>query len=290
MRVGLTTTPLAVSYGGVSLLASLCRSAVPGAALGRAVVIAAVVALAAACATAPSTPPALSADERLEVPGFTFARDTFAFPNEIREKTPPRDDLYANYCFVMARSMRQFFLFARFDPGAPRLDREGYVERVRQVVSRSPWREALPPDDRVVIPGYASLRELSRGEESAVKEGLGGRFWTFVHWTNWRVTFRVTRTHQENVLAEIRSDLAAGRLVQLLVTNWPKPELNHTVVAFATRTSGAVVELTVWDPNEPGASGTITFDPALGTFWATRVYETPPGVIRVFRMYHSVLL
>lgn len=266
----------------------LGRTVVEAAAI--AVLAAAIVVLAAACASAPPVSPVLRSAERLVVPGFVFERDTFAFPNEIRAKTPDRDDLYANYCFVLARSLRQFFLSARFDPAAPRLDREGYVERVRRVVSRPPWQPALPPAERVVIPGYANLREFSRAEESAVKEGLGGRFWTFVHWTNWRVTFPVSQEHQAHVLEEIREDLAAGRLVQLLVTNWPKPELNHTVVAFESHADGAETALTVWDPNEPGAPGTITFDTARGRFWATRVYETHPGVIRVFRMYYSALL
>ena len=252
--------------------------------------MAAVVALAAACVSASPAPPALHAGAPLAVPSFSFERDTFTFRNEIREKTPDRDDLYANYCFVLARGLRQFFLFARFDSAAPRLGPTDYAARVREVVSRPPWRPALAPDDRVVIPGYASLREFSRAEESAVKEGLGGRFWTFMHWTNWRVTFAMSFAHQAKVLEEIQDDLAAGRLVQLLVTNWPKPELNHTVVAFASRANGAGVDLTVWDPNEPEAPGTITFHPLLGGFWATRVYETQPGVIRVFRMYHSVWL
>lgn len=246
--------------------------------------------LAAACASAPLAPPALHTDAPLVVPGFSFERDTFAFRNEIRAKTPDHEGLYANYCFVMARSLRQFFQFARFDPAAPRLERDAYVARIRQIVSRSPWDPPLPPDDRFVIPGYANLREFSRTEESAVKEGLGDRLWTFLHWTNWRVTLPVTRTHQANVLDEILRELAAGRLVQLLVTNWPTPELNHTVVAFASHAIGNDVALTIWDPNEPEGSGIITFESAKRTFWATRVYETRPGVIRVFRMYYSALL
>ena len=239
-----------------------------------------------------SLPPALTSgpDDRGAVTGFSFARDTFAFPNDIRARHRDRDDLYANYCFVLARGLRQFFRFARFDATAPRLDREGYVERVRQVTARPPWRPPLPAADRIVIPGYPNLREFSRGEASAVKEGLGGRFWTFVHWTNWRVTFPVSRAHQAHVLEEIRMELAEGRLVQLLVTNWPTPELNHTVVAFEWRRTTHGVDLTVWDPNNPGGPGVITFDTALGRFWATRVYDTRPGVIRVFRMYYSAFL
>ncbi len=261
---------------------------VPQGAFSRLVVAAFVLAFASACASAPARP-APRADASLVVPGFSLERDTFAFRNDIAAKHPDRDDLYAHYCFVLARSARQFFQFARFDPAAPPLDPAAYVERVRRIVAYRPWRDALPPDDRVVIPGYASLREFSRAQESAVKEGVGGRLWTWVHWTNWRVALPVGRDHQTHVLDEIRRELAAGRLVQLLVTNWPIPELNHTVVAFASRPNGPTTELAIWDPNEPEGPGTITFDPTRG-FWASRVYETRPGPIRVFRMYYSALL
>ena len=253
------------------------------------VIVLAVALAAAGCASAPPAPRSLT-DGDAAVGGFAFDRDTFAFPNAIRAFSDDRDDLYANYCFVVARGLRQFFQFARFDPAAPALDRAGYVERVRQVVARPPWRGPIPLAERVVIPGYASLRELSAAQESAVKEGMGGRFWTLVHWTNWRVALPLTRRHQAGVLDEVERELAAGRLVQLLITNWPILELNHTVVVFASRGHGEGVDLAIWDPNEPARPGVITFDTTRGAFWATRVYATRPQAIRVFTMYYSPLL
>lgn len=253
------------------------------------VLVLGLVLLTGACATVPSGAIA-PAGPVAGAPAFDFAHDTFAFANLIRSRNPGVDDLYANYCFVMAKGLRQFFEFARFDPAAPRLDHAGYVARVRAVVAHAPWEPALPPDDRVVIPGYADLRAFSAAEEAAVKEGLGGRFWTLVHWTNWRVTMPVTSGHQAEVAHEIVADLHAGRLAQLLVTNWPTPELNHTVVAFAARGAGDRVDFVVWDPNDPAEPGTITFDGERRRFWATNVYDTRPGVIRVFRMYYSPLL
>jgi hypothetical protein len=240
-----------------------------------------------ACASLETAPLALSPPQPAAVPGFDFATDTFSFPNEIRARNPDRDDLYANYCFVLARGLRQFFLFARFDPSAPPLSAAEYAERVRAVAAHSPWEPAAPPDERIVIPGYASLRDFSRGEEAAVKEGLGGRFWTMVHWTNWRVTFPVTHDHQAAVAHQIVDELAAGRLVQLLVTNWPKPELNHGVVAYAYRPSPRGVEFVVWDPNDPREPGLVTFDLQARQFEASRLYDTEVGPIRAFRMSYS---
>jgi hypothetical protein len=220
-----------------------------------------------------------------------FGVDTFAFPNESRSNNPGKPDLYANYCFVMARAVTQFQRFARFDPAAPRVTREEYVARIKQVVSHAPWEDPLPADDRVVIPGYASLYEFSREQEATVKEGLVGRFWTLVHWTNWRVVFPMPRWQQERVAREAMGELQEGRPVQLLVTNFPTWELNHTVVAYTYGLDPAGnVLFTVYDPNDPHEPGRVTFDRAERRFEASRLYDTHPGPIRAFRMYYWALL
>jgi hypothetical protein len=255
-----------------------------------ALVLLAVALGASGCAASSRTPRTDALATSAATPGFVFARDTFAFRNEIRSLHPDVEDLYANYCFVLAKGLRQFFQAARFDPDAPKLDHAGYVERVRAIAEHPPWEPALAPDVRVVIPGYADLREFSAAQTDAVKEGLGSRFWTLVHWTNWRVTLPVTASHQAHVADEIADDLREGHLVQLLVTNWPVPELNHTVVAFAFQEAAGDRLFHVWDPNEPDAPGIVTFEHAARRFWATRVYDTRPGPIRVFRMYYSPLL
>jgi hypothetical protein len=249
--------------------------------------------LSTACASVVPAPSSLGLEHGLGpehgsvVAGFSFATDTFEFPNEIRARNPGRPDLYANYCFVLARGLRQFFAFARFDPAAARLSPDAYVGRVRAVGARAPWEPPLPADDRVVIPGYANLREFSRAQEAAVKTGLGGRTWTLVHWTNWRVAFPVTHGQQAEVAREVVDELDAGRLVQMLVTNWPKPELNHAVVAYAYRWAPQGVEFLVWDPNDPAEPGTVTFDAQVSRFRASHLYDTEPGLIRAFRMYYS---
>jgi hypothetical protein len=244
----------------------------------------------AGCAALPAARLPADSAAGVAAPGFVFERDTFTFANMIRSRNPEAPDLYANYCFVVARGLRQFFQFARFDPGAPRVRHDEYVERVRQVTARSPRQAPLPAVQRVVIPGYANLREFSRAQEAAVKAGLESRWWTWLHWTNWRVVFPVTPGHQARVLDEIVGELGRGRLVQLLVTNLPKWDVNHTLIAFAARARGEDIELVVWDPNDPDRPGLVTFRAAARRFWATRVHDTDPGPIRIFRMYYSWLL
>ena len=86
------------------------------------------------------------------------------------------------------------------------------------------------------------------------------------------------------------AELSAGRLVQLLVTNWPIPELNHTVVVYAYEATPQGIDFHVYDPNDPEEHGIVTFEREARHFWATKVYDTRPGKIRAFLMYYSPLL
>src|SRR5438094_7106512 len=155
------------------------------------------------------------------LPVLRFGVDTFAFPNESRTKNAGKPDLYANYCFVMARAITQFHHFARFAPEAPRVTSAEYTELVRRATSRPPWHDPLPLEERVVVPGFASLYELSKREEHAVKAGLPGRFWGWVHWPQWRVTFPVTAAVQERVGQDPMAVYLSGRAVMLVVVYAP---------------------------------------------------------------------
>ena len=53
------------------------------------------------------------------------------------------------------------------------------------------------------------------------------------------------------------TELQAGRLVQLLVSNFPQPELNHTVVVFESHPKKGAIDFVVWDPNNPDGPGII---------------------------------
>ena len=224
-------------------------------------------------------------------PAIRFGVDTFAFANENRTIFRGKPDLYPNWCFVMARAVTQFHRFARFDPAAPRLTADAYADRTRQITTHAPWRAPLPRGERIVIPGYGGLNEFSRMEERAVKAALTARFWSWIHWTNWRVAYPMPAAQQEGVARETVAELQSGRPVQWLITNFPAIELNHTVVVYAYHAYDRhLIDFLVYDPNDPAVPGTIRFDAEARRFWSTRVYNTSVGPIRAFRMYFSPLL
>ena len=224
-------------------------------------------------------------------PALRLKADTFAFRNDSRLHHHEKPDLYANWCFVLARAVRQFQQFARFDPAAPRVASEDYSALVRRVIARRPWRRPLPVTARVTIPGFESLYELSREDERAVKAGLlGTRFWTLVHPTNWRIAFPSRRVGQARVAIKMVEDLREGRPVQLLITDFPGVRLNHSVLAYDYRVGRSdVIDFVVYDPNDPHAPGILRFDRQVGRFFPVPLIGVLAPRIRAFRVYHSML-
>jgi hypothetical protein len=224
-------------------------------------------------------------------PALTFGADTFAFRNDSRIHHKGKPDLYASRCFVLARAVVQFQRFARFEPDAPRLADARYTALVQQVTRLAPWRPPLPPAERIVIPGFESLHELTREAEAAVKAGLPRRLWTILHWTNWRIIFPLPSAQQERVAAEIVAELQAGRPVQLLVSDFPRIRFNHSVLAFDFKVSDPdSIDFSVYDPNDPTVPGVMRFDRRVRRYRPAPLCGVSVPHFRAFRMYYSPLL
>jgi len=223
-------------------------------------------------------------------PVLGFGVDTFAFRNDSRIHHRGKPDIYCNRCFLMARAVGQFQRFARFAADEPRLTADAYAARVWQVIRRGAWRAPLPAARRVIIPGYPSLHAFTGAAEAAVKAGLRGRLWTLVHPTNWRMTFPSLPGQQERVARETVAELRAGRPVQLFLTDFPRIEMNHSVLAFDYRASGPeTVDFVVYDPNDPSTPGVVRFDRRDERFHPAPLCGVSVPRFRAFRQYYSPL-
>jgi hypothetical protein len=226
--------------------------------------------------------------ETPSAPALRHPADTFGYRNDSRIHHRGKPDLYANWCIVIARAVTQFQRFARFEPAAPRVHASVYTALVRRVVKLPPWKPAFPDGARIVLPGYGCLYEFTRAQEPAVKAGLSGRFWTWVHPTNWRIAFPSPQGEQEQTALQIIDELRAGRPVQLFITDFPKIKINHSVIAYDNRvTSVDVVDFVVYDPNDAHAPGRIRFDRRLGRFIPVALIGVDVPSFRAFRIYYS---
>jgi hypothetical protein len=249
------------------------------------VALTAVAGLVAGCATTLPPGPPLHGERR-----FDLTRDGFAFANLVRAERPGLNDAFANYCLLMVRGASQFFRYARFEPSAPRVTPAEYTRLAREVMTRRPWSPSPPDEGRVVIPGYAGLRALSRDQEPAVKAAFGSNIGSMVDVRLWRVAVAFSPEHQAGLARELRGEVDEGYPVPLMVTNYPEEDLlNHAVLVYGYREEAGVTEFMAYDPNDPGSPFSLFFDRAASGFFIPPLTYSPPGRIRAFRLYTSIL-
>jgi hypothetical protein len=245
--------------------------------------------LLAACASAPAPARVGAAPDE-----FRFDRDTFAFANLVRAQRPGWNDGFANYCLLMARAASQFHRFARFAPDQPAASPADYDGLVHQVLARTPWDAPAVEAERVVIPGYAGLREFSAAHETLLKGTFGSNVLSMMHWRTWRVGVAFSPEHQENLARDLIAEIREGRPAPIMITNFPHEDLlNHAVLVYGRRPGASPgeggIEFLTYDPNDPGTPLALYYDDASRAFWVGPLTYSPPGRVRAFRLYTSPL-
>jgi len=230
---------------------------------------------------------------------FHFPADTFAFANvtlmeyEIdpvtrevsshpREK-PPEVTLQ---CGAMVRAARQFYSVARFDPSAPAADAQTYEHLVREVLDTDPRR---PSNQRVVIPGYHDLRDLSGAQAPLVKAMLAGPWETYLQRGNWRMIFPFRPEQQERVAGQLLDGLARGWPPIVHVLRFPERTINHLVLVFDAEQTPAEIRFHVYDPNDAERPLELVFDRGARIFSYSATSFFPGGPVKAYEVYDGWL-
>ncbi len=232
---------------------------------------------------------------------FEFELDTFAFANELvwqyrfdpqtgamsafRTTPPPA---YSHRCFVLVRSARQFLYHARFAPEQPALDPVACAPLIRQVVSRSPRQPSLP-DERVVIPGYASLREFSQAQTDLLKAHCGGAWQSYCLRSHWRMVFPISRSHQARTAESLTRAITAGQAPIVHLVRFPQLTINHGIILFAKRDLTDGWGFAAYDPNLPGRPTELSYHTASRTFQFPRNHYWFGGRLEVIEIYRNWL-
>ena len=238
-------------------------------------------------------------------PAFRFDKDTFSFANETvyvypngyaeKRKLKPgeKPPAFVLHCFVMSRAAEQFRNFARFDPSQPPPDDETLARLVRRVTGRGAWRSPLPPDERVVIPGYADLRTLSNARPLIVQKSIGLGWTAYIRIGNWRMfprfpqRFHAAAPHPERV----EGCLARNDLFIAYLTTYPSLSVNHAVVIYGRRpataqdTAAGMVHYLVYDPNHPDGPRDMVYDTHLCQFSYQKDWDFVGGKVTVLQSY-----
>jgi len=240
----------------------------------------------------------LTAPAALHSRDFDLRRDTFAFSNDtvfqygvdeggklhIRTRKKPAD--FAHRCFVLARAVLQFHQFARFEPKQPRLSREEYRRRIRQVCRVPVWSDG--PRERIVFPGYADLHSFSTAYEGLLKENLGNWLPSYLRVGNWRMAMGHPRAGQAAAARWLSASLDRGQPRALYLARFP--HMNHVVVPYAQqREPGGNVSFLVYDPNYPNAPAWLFYRAAERSFEFEPRWYFPGGRVNVMRVFLSPL-
>jgi hypothetical protein len=226
---------------------------------------------------------------------FDFQRDTFAFANETvfeynippsKGAPKPRHEANSDYtlhCFVMARSARQFFQHARFDPTQRKVTDAAYAELVRRIVATDP-REDRPNEPAIVIPGYPNLRAFSAARGQVLKEQLGGAWQSFLQRGNWRIMLPFPAEQQQATAAELVESLQQNRPpVVHVVTH--SLSINHAVLLFGAVLHRETISFAMYDPNDPRAPRALEFNRRTGTFRFPTTAYFRGGPVDVYEVY-----
>src|SRR6266576_6723926 len=167
-------------------------------------------------------------------PPLHFEKDTVEFANmtvfeyqngiaRVRRGESAKQKRYTRLCFVLCRTTMQFKKFARFDPHAPPpLDDGDLAKRIRQLTRRAAWRDPLPDDERVVFPGYANLRQLSKARGFVLQRNIGYGWPTYWRLGNARTFFEPGIGYQESTHEKLNCVLEHGDLFVCFVTTLPR--------------------------------------------------------------------
>jgi hypothetical protein len=227
---------------------------------------------------------------------FDLKRDTFAFSNDtvfqygvdergklhISAREKPAE--FSHRCFVLSRAVLQFYQFARFDPKQPRLSREEYHRRIKQICRIPVW--ANQDREKIVFPGYADLHSFSRAYEGLLKEDLGNWLPSYLRIGNWRMAMGHPRAGQAAAARWLSASLDRGQPRALYLARFPS--MNHVVIPYAQRReAGGNITFFVYDPNYPDEPTWLFYRASERSFEFAPRWYFPGGRVNVMRVYLS---
>ena len=234
---------------------------------------------------------------------FRFDRDTFDFANQtvfeyheghasLRKGSAVKKDAYNRHCFVMCRTATQFKKFARFDPRGAPIDDASLAARIRAVTRREPWAQPAPEDQRIVIPGYKDLRDLSKTRRELMQATIGHGWPSYFRISNARMMFQEGATYQERTHARLNAALARGETFVSFLTTYPSFSINHSILIYKLKSfspNPGVERYLVYDPNHPESPRELTWSPHTRSFSYQKDWDFVGGFVRVYQVYGKPL-
>jgi hypothetical protein len=225
-----------------------------------------------------------------------FERDTFAYANGLiweyyydeegkwthRPREPKPD--YSHHCFVVVRAAKEFFLNARFDPQLPVTNAAAYRKLIHRVKRAGPRKE-LPEEKKIVIPGYANLREFSAAQSEILKAECGSFWQSYFQRGHWRMIWPFSRSGQEQVTEQLVDSINRNVPPIVHVVCFPSLKINHALLLFRLTETEKEIQFAAYDPNSHEAATTLTYDRSTRTFSLPTNFYFPGGELNAYEIY-----
>lgn len=228
---------------------------------------------------------------------FSAKSDSFAFQNDTvweyeegkvaaKSSKPADPKKYSRRCFVMSRAVVQFWKFAKFDPSSPALNKLKLKERVRELCRIDVWREEYPLQERIVFPGYANLHDLSQAEEGVLKENIGLDWPIYFRFGNTKMLMSPSAEQERSINDDLQQWLQENQLAIVWVYRFPEMDINHCVVIYdCVKGHEGGYHYFAYDPNSPGQSIKIDFDPTTNVFSFPPTFYFSGGAVSLRQVY-----
>src|SRR3989440_3027627 len=233
--------------------------------------------------------------------GFNYKRDTLSFSKwtvftsengKIVSHKNQYGHHYSRRCFVMTRTVEQFYKFARFEPKAPRVDDRELTKRVRDITRRLPWHDSLTSEKRVVIPGYRNLRQLSQDKMPLMQRNIGLGWVVYLRPGNVRMFYLRDKNYQVKTHDLLEQALARHEFFIAYLSDFPILHINHSVLVYKRsrpQSADGSDHYLVYDPNHPEVPHHLEWLPAKREFSYQKDDEFAGGFTRVFEVYGKFL-
>ena len=229
--------------------------------------------------------------------GFNYQRDTLSFANwtvftyengHIVSHKNQFGHHYSRRCFVMTRTVEQFYKFACFEPTAPRVNDRELTKRIRDITRRQPWHYPLPAEKRVFIPGYTNLRELSQDRTDLMQRNIGLGWVVYLRLGNARMFYEHSKKYQEKTHDELEQTLARGEFFIAYLSDYPIMHINHSVLVYKhdrPQSADGTDYYLVYDPNHAEAPRELTWSRRDSAFSYQKDIDFVGGFVRVYQAY-----
>lgn len=227
---------------------------------------------------------------------FNFAKDSLSFSNELawdyyfdangkwsHQRHEPKPQ-YKQHCFVVAHIAKQFFRYADFHPDLAVADEKTYRSIIHEIVFGGDMR---PDSTRIIVPGYANLREFSRAQETVLKEEGGGAWRSYFQRGHWRIMGFFSHRHQEKMHEKFINLLEKNQVIVAHLVRFPQLSINHAVLVTGVHSTEGAVEFSIYDPNTADKPHVLTYDRVSRTFSLPSNAYFYGGKVNVYDVYRS---